>query len=179
MVEGQAIVDAEERVRHDMHDALAAGVGAELVEIALQSLQLAMLRLRDSQDKDVQIAAVLRKGHGLLAREERSGQVSDVQRAGDRIVVGDGDEVHAARLRQAIDLQGLGEALRSADAVEVPLARAVGMLAVDVDVAAAEHECDLLSGWEESLGPAWGVRVTVPRRRGDARDRHFDVTPRG
>ena len=146
VIEGQAVVDAKQRMRHDMHDALAAGEGAKVVEIALQALQLAMLRLGDAEDQDVEVAAVLGKGDGLFAGEKGPWQVRDVERAGDRVVIGDGHEVHAADLRQAIDLERLGEALRRADAIEVPLARPVGVPAVNVDIAARGHEGVLLSG---------------------------------
>ena len=61
-----------------------------------------------------------REARGQLLGDEHVGAVGDLQRAVDRVVVGDGHEVHAAALGQRVDLLGrrgaLGQAERALDA---------------------------------------------------------------
>ena len=51
--ESQPVVDPEQRMRDDMDDPFRAREGAELVQVSLQALQLAMLRLGHAEHEDV------------------------------------------------------------------------------------------------------------------------------
>ena len=80
-------------------------------------------RLVDPQRDDVHAYAVLREPAVELGAQERARQVGDRQRSGQRVVVGDGDEVHASRALGMVQLHGVGERLRAAERADAGVAR--------------------------------------------------------
>ncbi len=135
----QPVVDPEERVGEGVREPSFPEPGDQRGEVPAQRLDLPMVGLVDAPDQDVDRRAILEKLCRHFARNEDAGQVGDLERAVDRVVVGEGHEVHPPVARDPVDVVGLGEALRRADPLEVPLAGAVGALAVDVQVAATDH----------------------------------------
>jgi hypothetical protein len=137
--QAQPVVDPVERVGDRMGDVLGDQVVAELVEVAAQLLDHAVLGFVDSPSQTVDLATVLGEADGDLLGEEDSRQVSDLESAGDAVVVADGDELHAPFPAAPIDVARLGEALGRAELPENPLRRSVGVLAVDVEVGSRAH----------------------------------------
>ena len=70
----------------------------------------------------------------MFSRSWSIGQVGDLERALDAVVVRDGDEVHALDLAPAVDIERLGEAFRRADTTQEPFGGAIGVFGVDVKV---------------------------------------------
>jgi hypothetical protein len=88
----------------------------------------------DPQHEEMDLAAILREIGSDLVRDEHPGEVCDLESTVDAVVVGDRHEVHPGGFRPPVDLERLHERLRRSDAAQQPLARAIGVLAVDVDV---------------------------------------------
>ncbi len=121
LVQGQHVVDPVERVGDRMHDVLRRQVVAQLVDVAAQGLDVAVLRLGDADRQAVDLAAVLGELDGDLLGEEGARQVGDLERAGDGVVIAQGHEVHAPLAAETVDLARLGEALGRAELAQDPL----------------------------------------------------------
>src|SRR5258708_7002523 len=90
----QFAVDAVKRMRDRVCDRFALQVTLQIENIHPQLRQLGMLRLRDSPDEEMNLAGILREiGRDLLA-DEGVLQLRDFQTTVDRVVIGDGNEVH-------------------------------------------------------------------------------------
>ena len=149
LVDGQPAVDAEQHVGHRTDDILAHQVFLQAVDIGPQFLDHAELLFVDAGDEDVDLAAVLREVGRDFIGEERAGKVGDLQRAANAVVVGDGHEVHPLLPRVAIDFLGFDKRFRSAHAAEEPFAGAIGILAVNVEI--AFRDACIMHGWD----PSW------------------------
>src|SRR5262249_21674647 len=103
VIDGQAIVDVIERMRARMNDSLGVEVGSQLDDVASKRLDLLKLGLRDGPAEDVDPAAIIRKVSGDLVADEGSGQMRDLEGAADAVVIGNGDELHAAALGGRVD----------------------------------------------------------------------------
>ncbi len=130
----QLIVDAKQRVGHRVDDVLAEHVVAKVVNVLADFLDRAELFLADPADQAVDFAAILGKVGRDLGRQEGAGQMGDLQRAVDAVVVRNRDELHPPLPRPAVDFQRLDEAFGRTDPPQNPLAGPIGMLAVDVQI---------------------------------------------
>ncbi len=139
VIHGEHVVDAVEGVRHRVKDVVGQEVVAQLVDVAAQRLDVGVLRFADADRQAMDLAAVLRERDGHLFGEEGARQVGDLERAGDGVVVAQRDEVHAALAAQAVDFARLGEALGRPELAQDPLGRAVGSLAVNVQIGFCRH----------------------------------------
>ena len=90
-----------------------------------------------AEAQDVHRLRLAAEPGGQLDRRERPRQVGDLQRAGDRVVVGDRHEVHAPAARQGVDLLGRGGALRQPQRPLDPELRELRGGRVDVQVGTA------------------------------------------
>ena len=134
----EAPVEVEQRVGDEVDDALRAHQVDELVDVLPRRQQVRELPLRDAEGDDVQAAAGLGQVGAQLGAQEGPRQVRDLERPGDRVVVGDGDEVHPASVCGLVDGLGRGEALGAADAAQQPARRGVGVAGVDVQIGSAD-----------------------------------------
>ena len=75
-------------------------VRQQLAHVVAQPLDLAMLRGVDARDAEVHAHAVVREHAGHFAADDDVGPIGEAERAADLVVVGDRDEIHAARLGQ-------------------------------------------------------------------------------
>ena len=90
----QFAVDAVKRMRHRMHDRLALQIGLQLEDVVARAHDLCVLRFRDSPNQQVNLAGIVREISRDLLADESVRQVGDLQAALDRVVIGDGDEIH-------------------------------------------------------------------------------------
>ena len=124
----------EERVREVVGDPRLAQDGDEVVDVLARRVRRRERRLVDAQRHHVDAHPVFREPAVQLGAEERAGQVGDRQRAREGVVVGDRDEVHAARPLGVVELQRVGERLRAPERADPRVARGVGVPGVDVKV---------------------------------------------
>ncbi len=115
-------------------DALLGQVGEEGLGVLALAGDLLVLRLGEVEHVHVELPAAL-EGHRHFLAHEHVGQPPQLQGARDRVVIGEGDEVHAARERGLVDRHGLGVALAAHVAQHGEVGRA-GVRRVHVKVAA-------------------------------------------
>ena len=84
-------------------DLFSLEIGQQLAHVATQPLNLAVLDFVDAEHPEMHPDIVVRKDAGDLARDDDVGAIGDRQYAFDAVVVGDGDQVHAALFRAAVD----------------------------------------------------------------------------
>ena len=99
------------------------------------------------------LARVLREVGRHFLTDECPFQVRDLEVAVDRVVIGDGDEIHPAFAEQPIELARIAVAIREIETPEEPLFRTVAEAGMNVQVAAAH---------DNSLGPAPGPPLRDP-----------------
>jgi hypothetical protein len=97
-------------------------------------------RAVDAPEQQVHLALVFGEPAGELFADDHVGLVRDLQRAVDRVVVGQRDEVHAAPLGLRAHVGGAAVALGAADGVEQRLAGLVARVAVAVQVGALRDD---------------------------------------
>jgi hypothetical protein len=128
-------------VVHARGDALLVQVGEEGLGVPPPGLDAEVLPLRDVEDAEVELAIPLEVERRLLAHE-RVGKVGQPQGSFDRVVVGEGDEVHPPPPRLLVDRFRLGVAFLP----EVPQDRQVRgsrMLRVHVEITAQARSLPL------------------------------------
>ena len=120
MARGQRRLDGVERVGERARDLVLVQVGGDGLDVAGVRLQPLVVVGRDAEAEHVHGLRLAAEARGQLLGDEHVGPVGDLERAGDRVVVGDRHEVHAAALGQRIDLLGrrgaLGQPQRALDA---------------------------------------------------------------
>jgi hypothetical protein len=109
---GERRLHRVERVRERAGDVLLAQVLGDLLDGAGVRLQPLVVAGRDPEAEDVHRLRLAREARGQLLGDEHVRAVGDLERAVDRVVVGDGHKVHPAALGQRVDLLGRGRALR-------------------------------------------------------------------
>src|SRR3954454_24213864 len=97
-------VDAVQRMRDRVRDRLALQVSLQLEDVVAQPGDLCVLRFRDSPDEKINLAGILRKMSRDLLAQKCVRQLRDPERSVDRVVIGDGYEVHALRAQDRIQL---------------------------------------------------------------------------
>ena len=132
-----------QRVRERVHEAALAEEGDELVDRAAVGLKVGVVLLGQVPHEDVQRRRVLGEAGRDLDREEGVLEVRDPQRALDRVVVGDRDEVHPPSPRHAVDALRLGERLPEPRAPQrkVPAIRRKARMNVQVAASSAGAVC--------------------------------------
>ena len=127
--------DGVEGVRQRADDAARVEVLGTRLDVAGVGLQPPVVVGRDGVAQHVDRLRLAAEAHRQLLRDEGVGQVGELERAVDRVVVGDRHEVHAAPLRELIDLvrrrRALGEPEGALDAQHRD--RGGGRVAVQVD----------------------------------------------
>jgi hypothetical protein len=124
----------EQGVREVVGDRRLAQDSDEVVDVLTRRVRRCERRFVDAQCDHVDAYPVFREPAVQLGTEERAGQVGDRQRAREGVVIGDRDEVHAARTLRVVELQGVGERLRAPKRADPRVARCVGVPGVDVKV---------------------------------------------
>ena len=172
---GQRRLHRVERVRERAGDLLLAQVLGDLLDVAGVRLQPLVVAGRDPEAEDVHRLRLAGEARGQLLGDEHVGAVGDLQRAVDRVVVGDGHEVHPAALGQRVDLLGRRGALRQAQrALDAELGdRRGGGVAVQVGpggrlglalVSSCPRSSLQIAGSSDRSvnGPAYGTMRSVP-----------------
>jgi hypothetical protein len=131
---GEAFVEAVEWVRDGVDDLRGGEVTLEVEDVLAQGVDFAVLQLGDAPDEDVGLAAIFRKTGADLFADEDAGEVGDFEAALDAVVIGDGDQVHAAIAQLLVKRAGFRTAIREADAAEEPLGRPAAVAGVKMEV---------------------------------------------
>ena len=103
---GQRRLDGVERVSERARDLVLVQVGGHRLDVAGVGLQPLVVAGRDAEAEHVHGLRLAAEARGQLLGDEHVGPVGDLEDAGDRVVVGDRHEVHAAALGQGMDLLG-------------------------------------------------------------------------
>ena len=99
-------------------DAVLVNVVCDVVDVVRQSLKLSVIVLRDAEDEQVQLALIFREPAGdFFADQHIIALGSEREDAVDRVVIGDGDEIHPAAARLGVHLKRIGIALGAMDSV--------------------------------------------------------------
>ncbi len=136
LVEVERVVEGEE-------DAGRAQVGGDLEGVAAQRLQLAMRGLRHPPRAEVDLDTLVGAGRAVDRQPARDLFAEDhvaiiwrstqqLEPAVDAVVIGDGDQVHAARLGCLVDGQRVGEAVAALEEREIVVV--AGMPGMDVEI---------------------------------------------
>ena len=106
-------------MREAVEDVFGVAVGDELIDVATQPLDVLVLGLGDAPRQDVDDGAVLGKASRHLLRDEDvRAVVSDLEAAGDRVVIGDRHHGHAALEQPGVGCRRLGVRLVHREAGE-------------------------------------------------------------
>ncbi len=164
----QRRLDGVERMRERARDLVLVQVGRALLDVARVLLEPVVVVGRDAEAEDVhRLRLAAEPGRQLLGDEDVR-PVGELQAAVDRVVVGDGDEVHPAPLGELVDLLRRGGALRQADvALDAELRQlAGGGVAVQVGPA-GRREADLVRVHAGRIPAKCGFSVTSGGTSGD------------
>ena len=157
----EAFLRVKERMRDGVRQVLLCEIALEIKDVVAQPSQLAVLRLAVTPDQHMDLAALVGKMHRNLFAQKHAGTIGDGQDALDRIVVGDGHEIHLRRTQRVVELDGVGHAFREAGPAKDPFRRAVAGAGMDVEV--GFHQGD--RGGEVSATVA-GAQEADPRTPG-------------
>src|SRR5207248_1233525 len=92
----QFAVDAVKRMRDRVRDLRRLQVPLQLEDIIPDGFDLAMLLLRDSPNKNVELAGIMRKIRRDLFADKSARQMRNLEAAFNGVVIGDGDVIHPA-----------------------------------------------------------------------------------
>jgi hypothetical protein len=115
MASGERGGDGVERMGQRARDLLVVEVLGDRRDVAGQLEQPRVIVRRDAVAEDVDLVGLAGEAGSQLLGHERVGPVGDLHRPRDRVVVGDGHEVHPAPLRELVDLLRGRRALRKAE----------------------------------------------------------------
>jgi hypothetical protein len=87
-----------------MRDRLPLKITLQIENVVAHLDDFGVLSLGDSPDEDVDLARVLREVGCDLFADECPGQIRNLQVPVDRVVVGNGDEIHAAFAKEAMEI---------------------------------------------------------------------------
>ena len=110
----QRRLDGVERMRERARDLALVQVLGDDLDVVRVGLQPVVVVRRDPVTEDVHGLGLAAEARGQLLGHEHVGAVRDLEHPGDRVVIGDRHEVHAAALGQGVDLLGRRGALRQA-----------------------------------------------------------------
>ncbi len=138
VLDGEQLVDVDQRMRDAVRQLLLAQIGGELVDVRAQVLDFLVLRLVQVPDEQMDFAAVGKVGGHFLA-EKNVGVMRDRLAAVEPVVVGDRLEGHARRVELAVERLRLAVTLRHAEPAQDPLARAVREAGVELEINAQHN----------------------------------------
>ena len=130
----ELVVLPVDRMGDAVGDAIALDVLGDVVNVRRKLLQRVVILGGDAVDQHVHLAVVLGKPAGQLLADEHILARRDARHAFDRVVVGDGDEVHPAALCLGVNFLGIAVAFRAADRVERGLGGLVAGVAVAMQI---------------------------------------------
>jgi len=107
MTSFQFSVHAVKRVRNCVRDLRDLQVALQVEDVIADSFDVAMLLLRDSPNKNVQLARIVGEIRRDLLTEKDARQMRNLQTALDRIVVGNRRVIHAALEQLAMQFFGI------------------------------------------------------------------------
>ena len=139
MAAGEFLIEPVKGMRNGVREIFGGEILLEIVDVLAGACDFAMLRLGDAPDEHVDLAAVLGKPGGDLFGDEGAGEIGDLEAAVDVVVIGDGDEVHAALAEQGVELARIGVAVGDIEPAKQPLRGAVAVAGVDVEVDLRGH----------------------------------------
>ena len=137
---GEFLIQPVERVGHGVREVLLRQVFLQIVDILPLPLDLAVLRLIQAPDQEVDLAAVFGKKRADLLGKEDAGKLGDLHAALDGIVIGDGDEIHTAIPERFVKGARSGVAVRHVKAAQEPLRGTGAEAGVDVKIDLGSHE---------------------------------------
>ncbi|MEO6772067.1 MAG: hypothetical protein ABI467_03485 [Kofleriaceae bacterium] len=117
----QLPVGAEQRVRTRVCDAFTTKHLDEVVDARSRGLQTIVLRRGDVPRKHVERTTILREHRRDLLRQKEVRSCDQLEATGNRVVVGERDEIHATRFAQSILSGGRGEAFGTPEGSRIPL----------------------------------------------------------
>src|SRR4030095_7885002 len=94
MASAELAIDRVKRVRDSVRKFFDGEVALQFVEVVAQRLHLPMLPFIKAPDEQMNSCVILRKPRGHLFTQENSRAFRDFQTTVNRVVVGDGDEIH-------------------------------------------------------------------------------------
>ena len=133
---GEFFVDAVKRVGEGMSDVFRSQEGLHFVNVFAGVVDLAVLGLGDSPDEKVDTAFVLGKIDGDFFADDHAGQVRDLEAPFDRVLVGEGHEVHSPRFEEIVGLQRVGVARGEIQPPQHPVGRTVAVAGMNMEVGA-------------------------------------------
>ncbi len=101
MQRGEFVIRALQRMGHGMRQGLLGQIFLNIENIVLQSLNLAVLRLRQAPDEEVDLAFVIGETHRDFLAEDHAGQMGDLQTAFEGVVIRERHVLHP-RLSQPV-----------------------------------------------------------------------------
>ena len=132
--------DGVERVRQGAGDLVGVEVARARLDVVAVGLQPLVVVGGDAVAEDVHGLGLTAEARGQLDRQEDVGAVGDLLGSRDRVVVGDGHEVHPAALGQRVDLLGRRGALGQAEGALDAEPRVLRGQRVDVEVGATRRD---------------------------------------
>src|SRR2546421_1056539 len=127
-------VDAVERMRHGVGNFSALQIALQRKNIVPDNNDVGVLLFSNAPDQDVNLARILREISCDLFTNERVGQIADRQTTVDRVVVGNGDEIHPALDQLSMELARVGIGVGKIKPAEKPFFRARAEPRVNVKV---------------------------------------------
>ena len=131
-----------ETLRHPMSEVILNKVLLEFVDIGLERLDFRVLALRDPPDKNRDTATILREDGGHRLADKDPGQMSDFQTALDRVIIGEGEEVHLGPAQFLKKEKRIGNTGRHVQSSEQPLGRAEAVTGMEMKI----DECHEILG---------------------------------
>ena len=138
MLDGEKVVDVDQRVRDTMGQAMPAQISGELVDIRAQALDFPKLRFVEIPDEKVDFAAV-GKISGHFDAEENVGVMGDGLATVEPVMISNGLEGHPGGIEFAVKRLGFAVTLRHAEPAKDPFARPVGKAGVKLEVNAQHN----------------------------------------
>ena len=123
-----------ERMGQRAGDPVGVQVLRTVLDIAAVQLEPLVVGARDVEAEDVDCLRLAAEASGQLLGNEYVGATGDLDHSVNRVVIGDRYEVHAAPLRELVDLLGRCCALRQAERALYAQARYRGCAGVTVQV---------------------------------------------
>src|SRR5262245_60889801 len=120
MIDGEPVIDTVKRMRAGVSDALVPKVGAQIVDILTQPLDLLELGFRDAPGQHMDLAAILREVGRDFVADEHALEMSYFQGGTDSVVIGDRNELHSTPPVAFVNSFGFGVALRRSNPPQDP-----------------------------------------------------------
>ena len=134
VVQGQPLVQRVHGVGAGVRYARHGQVVHEVVDVLAQAGDVGVVGLGQVPGQHVDLAAVFGEIGGDFFADEGVVEVGDFKAARQGVVVGDGDQVHAAAAGDVVQRLRVGVAFRAAQLLQYPLRGAGGMARVHVQV---------------------------------------------